>query len=130
LCQQYSSSRKCCSSSLKLTIVPSDANILHLQPQRLTLLWNKAEEILSYSQQIMPAAGNDDACQIANSIPKLYTSPPHFIYFKKSVRSTVTKSTPNICQHSLATAEYRGVASQKKGGGKDKWLLTLIFNNQ
>ena len=62
----------------------------------------------------MPAAGNNSARQVANtdSSSSRAVLPPHFVYSKKSGAAvevhcdcSVFKSTPNVCEHSLATAE-------------------------
>ncbi len=108
-------------STTRLSIKSADANIHHLQPQRIQGLWKKAEEILSTPGLILNAAGNKLARQVADvgvSSAKGVT-PPHFVYSKKSgpgmeVRCdcSVFKSTPNICEHSLATAENMGTLKE------------------
>ena len=84
-------------------------------------MWKKAESILSSPNFIVPAAGNASAQQVASisgdNCGKGVT-PPHFVYSKKSAAGVevhcdcpVFRSTPNICQHSLAGAEDMGLLS-------------------
>ena len=106
-------------------------------------MWKKAEEILNTPGLILPAAGNKLAQQVANtdaSSSKDIT-PPHFVFSKKlgatvEVRCNcgIFKSTPNICQHSLAAAETMGILKDyldwvQKTKAKGLNLSTLIAND-
>ena len=77
---------------------------------------------MSTPDHILPAAGNPSARQVA-SLSGVNSSsgvtPPHFVYSKKSKHGTevncdcpVYRSTPNVCQHSLAAAEDMGVLDE------------------
>ena len=103
----------------RLSVEWSCAHITHLQPNRVANIWKKAESILSSPKLVVPAAGNACARQVASisgdNCGKGVT-PPHFVYSKKSASGVevhcdcpVFRSTPNICQHSLAGAEDMGL---------------------
>lgn len=69
----------------RLSVNASEANIPHLRLQRITQLWQKAEELLNTPDVILPAAGNKQARQVANvGIVSKGIIPPHFVYSKKS----------------------------------------------
>lgn len=113
---------KTCQPTSKLSVEWSSARITHLQPSRVADLWRKAEEILSTPDFIVTAAGNPSARQVA-SVSGATSSkgviPPPFVYSKKSGTGVevhcdcpVFRSTPKVCQHSLAAAEHMGITSQ------------------
>lgn len=108
------------SSSVKMSVDFTSAHITHLQPNRVAELWKKAETILNTPNMVVPAAGNQPARQVASSQANASncTTPPHYVYSKKSKKGTeihcdcpVYRSSPNVCQHSLATAEDMGILS-------------------
>ena len=99
----------------RLSVEWSCAHITHLQPNRVADIWKKAESILSSPNLVVPAAGKACARQVASISGdncRKGVTPPHFVYSKKSASGVevhcdcpVFRSTPNICQHSLAGAE-------------------------
>ena len=103
----------------RLSVEWNCAQITHLQPNRVADIWKKAEGILSSPNFVVSAAGNASARQVASvsgdNCGKGVT-PPHFVYSKKSASGVevhcdcpVYRSTPNICQHSLAGTEDMGL---------------------
>lgn len=106
-------------------------------------MWKKAEEILSTPGLILPAAGNKLARQVANTdgCSSKSIAPPHFVFSKKLGATVqvhcdcaIYKSTPNVCQHSLATAENMGILKEyldwvQKTKAKGLNLSTLIAND-
>ena len=84
-------------------------------------MWEKAEQLLSSEGLILPAAGTISiACQVA-SLSSLKTGKaeaPHYVCSVKHATGTEVKcdclvhhSSPNNCQHALATAEDLQVLS-------------------
>ena len=107
--------KKWSNPTTRLSVEWSCAHITHLQPNRVADIWKKAESILSSPNFVVPAAGNACARQVASISGdncRKGVTPPHFVYSKKSASGVevhcdcpVFRSTPNICQHSLAGAE-------------------------
>lgn len=103
----------------KMSVKFSNAHIT-LQPSRVADLWKKAEALLSGPNLVVPAAGNPSARQVASINRANDITPPHFVYSKKSKQGIevncdcpVYRSTPNVCQHSLAAAEDYGCLDKK-----------------
>ncbi len=71
---------------------------------------------------VVPAAGNTCARQVASVSGAACgkgVTPPYFVYDKKSASGVevhcdcqIFRSTPSVCQHSLAAAEDMGVLSE------------------
>ena len=113
-----------CSSTnnSKLSIHWKDAQITHLQTNRVADIRKKAEEILNTPNFVVVAAGNTQARQVASvtGCTSKGVSPPHFVYAKKLGGARIEvhcdcpiyKSTPNICQHSVAAAEDMNILKE------------------
>lgn len=74
--------------------------------------WGKAETLLNTPGFVLPAAGNHKMSRQVASLSAQEKGPPHFVYVegcKVGVEvkcdCPVYRSTPNICQHSLAASE-------------------------
>ena len=84
-------------------------------------MWEKAEQLLSSEGLILPAAGAISTARQVASLSGLKTGKaeaPHYVCSVKHATGTEVKcdcpvyqSSPNICQHALATAEDLQVLS-------------------
>ena len=101
-----------------LSIDVSQAKVEHVTRDRMVDMWDKASVLLSTPDLLLPAAGAAGAAATARQVASLSsynsdkTDPPHFVSMcrrKVGVEvkcdCPVFRSTPNICQHALATAE-------------------------
>ena len=124
-----------------LSIDWTKANISYLQPSRVEDLWTKAAKLLGTPGFVVSAAGNTSARQVASMSATDTSTPPHFVYAKKSrgcgtevhCDCPVYSSTPKVCQHSLAAADDMGILSDylaflRKTKAVALNLSTLISN--
>ena len=105
-----------------LSMEVKDAKLEHLSVERVKDMWEKAEELLSTAGLVLPAAGvSDSARQVASlsSYKKGNPEAPHYVTVHKRKVGTevkcncpVYRSSPNICQHALATAEDLCILSE------------------
>ena len=108
-------SKKC------LSIQFSSAKVDHVSLERVKTMWEKAEQLLSTEGLILPAAGAISTARQVASLSGLKTGKaeaPHYVCSVKHATGTevkcdcpVYRSSPNICQHALATAEDLQVLS-------------------
>ena len=99
----------------------TDARIGHVSRERLQDMWEKAEELLSTDGLVLPAAGaTTSARQVASlsAFKAAKSESPHYVTTQRRKDGTevrcdcpVFRSTPNICQHSLAAAQDLGCLS-------------------
>lgn len=109
------------SSIQHLSIRVEDAEIHHVQSERLQCIWQKAEELLSTPGFVLPATGNPESCRQVASLSNQGKKnvPPHFVTCERRKNGTevkcdcsVYRSIPNICQHALSVAEDMKMLSE------------------
>lgn len=108
-------SKKCLSKQF------CNAKVDHVSLERVKTMWERAEQLLSTEGLILPAAGAINTARQVASLSALKTGKAEAPYYVCSVKHTtgtevkcdcpVYRSSPNICQHALATAEDLQVLS-------------------
>lgn len=99
----------------------ADFFVTHVSLERVKTMWDKVEQLLSTEGLILPAAGAISTAHQVASLSALKTGKaeaPHYVCSVKHTTGTevkcdcsVYRSSPNICQHALATAEDLQVLS-------------------
>jgi len=103
------------SSSKHLSINAYDAKVDHVSLDRAISMWEKAEELINTDGFVLPAVGAADTARQVASLTAQKSGKakaPHHVYMQKHPVGVQVKcdcpvysSSPNICQHALATAD-------------------------
>ena len=122
--------------NVRLSISWLDASISHVHSEMLERMWEKAEILLSTPGFVLATAGNNELSrQVASlSDQKNKFVPPHYVCAEQrkvgmevKCDCPVYKSTPCICQHTLAAAQDMMILPQYiTSGTKDKEVAKFV----
>ena len=100
--------------NVRLSISWLDANISHVHSEMLERMWEKAEILLSSPGFLLATDRNNELSRLVASLSdqKNKFVPPHYVCAEQrkvgmevKCNCPVYKSTPSICQHTLAAAQ-------------------------